>query len=152
MKAPSEEIGIWWLGEEIKTPGGRKIKGKIWWGVCKKTRKVAFATLCDNTIHAMAPMIIQTTEIVGDECLDGTFCLNLDCPYATSSRLIDAINTTSWKGVNSDENLENYFTRMFQEIDKYFEQQSDQELDEHFKEHYQGTTVSDPAFETRMKK
>ena len=92
----NKNIGIWWLKHQLKTPAGRKIKGEIWWGVCKKTRNVAFAVFCNNTIHAMAPMIIQDTNIEEGKCFDGKSCLNIDCPYAESKTLIHAINKTNF--------------------------------------------------------
>ena len=148
----NKNIGIWWLKHQLKTPAGRKIKGEIWWGVCKKTRNVAFAVFCNNTIHAMAPMIIQDTNIEEGKCFDGKSCLNIDCPYAESKTLIHAINKTNFKGINTDENLIKFFERIFKFIKKEFGEMDEKELTEIFVDNFERTTVTQSAFETRIRK
>ena len=147
-----ENIGIWWVGHELRTPAGRKIKGKIWWGVCKKTRKVAFAAIASDTIHAMAPMIIQSTDITNGRCFDARSCLNIDCPYAECKTLIDAVHKTNFKDINTDENLINFFEKSFKSIQNYFEGMDSKEILEHFNENYGRTTITEAALETRLPK
>lgn len=143
----TENIGYWWLGDEIRTPGGRKVKAKIWWGVCKKTRKVALVGT--TNLH---PIMITSTHISNNECFDGTSCLNMECPYSTSKTLMSAINKSSFKDINTDENLINFFERAFKNIEEWFDGMDDEELINHFKKGYESTTISEQAFERRLPK
>lgn len=142
-----ENIGYWWIGHEIRTPGGRRVKAKIWWGVCKKTRKVALVGMTN-----LDPMVITSTHISNNECFDGSSCLNLECPYATSKTLMSAINKSSFKDINTDEHLINFFEKMFKKIEKWFDGIDDEDLIDHFEKGYESTTVSEEAFETRLEK
>jgi len=147
----TENIGYWWLGDEIRTPGGRKVKAKIWWGVCKKTRKVALVGT--TNIHPILVTSTHITEYDGKkECFDAPSCLNIDCPYADNHKLIDSINKSSFKDINTDENLINFFNQAFENISNYFESMDESNLKEHFEDAYDQTTITDPAFETKLPK
>lgn len=152
MATDIENIGFYWLGHELRTPAGRKIKGKIWWGVCKKTKKVAHSVICSDTLHAMAPMVIQKTDIKQDICFDGKSCLNVDCPYAECITLIEAIHKTNFKDINTDENLINFFERHFKVFEEYIDSLSSEETQKHLIDGFESPTICESAFETRMKK
>lgn len=146
----SENIGYLWLGENIKTPGGRKTKAKIWWGICKKTKKVALAGLIPTY-----PLLIQDTSINEEkECFDGECCLNIDCPYAKSQKLIDAINQTEFRGDDlSDEYLINFFNNAFDYIESDFlKSLDDDNIKEIFEDSYGRASIIENAFETRLNK
>lgn len=151
MRKNVENIGIWWLGHELRTPAGRKIKGKIWWGICKKTKKVSHAVICTDTLHAMTPMIIQKTDIKDNVCFDGASCLNVDCPYAECNSLIDAISRTNFKDINTDENLINFFKKHFKVFEDYIDELSLEETQKHLIDGFESCTICESAFETRAK-
>lgn len=138
----SEEIGYWWLGENIVNQKG-ELKSKFWWAICKKTRKVALVG-----VLPMYPMLIQSTHISDNKCFDGDSCLNVDCKYATSKKLIDAIHKSSFADVVDDEEqLVKFFEKAFNDIDGWFEGMDESELTEHFEKALNQITISEEALE-----
>lgn len=145
----TENIGYLWLGENIKTPDGRKTIFKIWWGICKKTKKVALASLIP-----VYPLLIQDTGINEEkECFDGEYCLNIDCPYAKSQKLIDAIKQTEFvRGNLSDEELITFFNNAFDFIESdYLKSLYDDNIKYIFEDEYGRASIIENAFEQKIK-
>ena len=53
-----KKAGIWWLKEEI-TDKNTDTKAYAWWGICKKTKKVAFMRLITSTMYEILPIIMN---------------------------------------------------------------------------------------------
>ena len=155
-----ETIGIWWLKEEITDKEGNP-KAYSWWGICKKTRKVAFMRVIAGTLYEMLPLImndILLSEEFGG-CDDGKYCFNLDCPYCKNARLITSIKNQmclpTTDGIDDDA-LVRYFERSIQFINEEFltptEELTKRDLDKIFVDDYSECTVNENAFKTSLSK
>lgn len=151
-----ETIGIWWLKEEITTEND-ETKAYMWWGICKKTRKVAFARLVTNTLYEILPLMMNDiflSEEFGG-CDDGKYCLNLDCPYSKNKELITSIkNQCSWPSDINDDDLVRYFEKEIQFIGEEFlmpdEDLTTKDLDKIFVDDYSACTINENAFKTSV--
>ena len=148
-----ETIGIWWLKEEV-IDNNSDSKLYAWWGVCKKTKKVAFMRYVTSSIYVILPMVMQ--DILLSEthgCDDGKYCLNIDCPYATNPDLISAILKQQATPFDElDENkVVDYFERGIKFITKEFiKGLSQKELDKIFVEGYEACHINENAFVTTV--
>jgi len=44
--------------------------------ICENTKKISFFSL-----DILKPMMIHSTKIINDDCIDSLWCLSLECPY-----------------------------------------------------------------------
>lgn len=155
-----ETIGIWWLKEEMTTKND-ETQAYAWWGICKKTKKVAFMRVIAGTLYEMLPLImndILLSEEFGG-CDDGKYCLNIDCPYCKNVRLITSIKNQmclpTTDGIDDDA-LVRYFERSIRFINKEFltptEELTKRDLDKIFVDDYSACTVNENAFKTSLSK
>ena len=152
-----ETIGIWGL-EEKMTIKYDETKAYAWWGICKKTRKVAFMRLVTNTIYEALP-IVMNNILLSDEfggCEDGKYCLNLECPYSLNSKLITSIKKQqSWLDMTINENsLVRHFEKNIKFINENFlmpcEGITEDDLNKIFVEDYSTATINVNAFTTTL--
>ena len=147
-----DKCGIYWLKEEIKDPNSNT-NAYAWWGICKKTQKVAFMRLISSTIYEILPLIMQDIYFSESSCDDGKYCLNLDCPYATNTNLINAILNQQSKGFDelNPKDVEDYFIRSMDFIHKEFiEKQSAEDFEKIFTSDFEYGTVNENAFGTTI--
>lgn len=144
--------GIYWLKEEIKDKSG-EAKAYAWWGICKKTRKVAFMRVITNTLYEIMPIVMNDICFCeGESCDDGKFCLNLDCPYSTNVNLITSIlkQCPLYEELESRA-VEDYFKRSIKFIEKEFiDGLSEEELNKIFVTDFTACTVNENAFGTTL--
>ena len=154
-----ETIGIWWLKEEITVSEAvasksNETKSYSWWGICKKTRKVAFMKFVTNTLYELTPFIMNDI-LFSDKwggCDDAKYCLNLDCPYNVNTKLITSIHeqvNVDISGMHNKENLVKYFESAIKWINENFiDKKSNDELNKIFVEDYSRCTITDNAIKT----
>ena len=147
-----EKCGIYWLKEEIND-NKSNTKAYAWWGICKKTKSVAFMRLITSTMYEILPMIMTDVYFSESSCDDGKYCLNLNCPHATNSKLIDAILKQQSAGFEelNKRDVEDYFKRSMNFIYKEFiEKMPDDELNKIFVEDFEQCTFNENAFITTV--
>ena len=90
MLEPVERIGVIHLGCNLKD---KKDSTKIYFTVCKKSHKVS---LINTNRVDLVPFMIVDTHInkMNNTCLDGDYCLNIDCEYCTSPNLEHSVSRT----------------------------------------------------------
>lgn len=133
-----ENIGIWWFGHELKD---KDQTGKIWWGVCKKTKKLAFCSLLP-----FVPMVISSTHITTDDkCFDSN-CLNCDCQFNTNKTFVEGMKHTCFNEVGTGESQIKFIGKAIKLINEYFADLTDEDYKEHFVDGYESTTISEDAF------
>ena len=147
-----KKAGIWWLKEEI-TDKNTDTKAYAWWGICKKTKKVAFMRLITSTMYEILPIIMNDIYFSELSCDDGKYCLNLDCPHSINTKLINAImNQQSAVGFDelNKKDVEDYFKRSMTFITEFIETMPDEELNKIFEEDFEECTVNENAFVTTL--
>ena len=146
-----EKVGIWWLKEEMSIKDN-ETKAYAWWGICKKTKKVAFMRLVTNTIYEVLPLLMNDIYMSKESCDDGKYCLNLECPHNPNTTLITPIikQVPLYKELDEKDTVD-YFKRSFNFITKEFiEGLSESQLNKIFTEDYTACTVNENAFETTV--
>jgi len=135
-----EKIGIWWFEHKLVL---NDKEGFIWWGVCKKTKKVAF---CDVT--NLGPLIIQDTHIENNKCFDHD-CLNYSCSYCQCQTLLEAMKKTCFKEIGIDEKRIKFIKNAEQYIEQYLQDLSKEELQEHLIDGYDCVSITMDALTTK---
>ncbi|MBR3140993.1 MAG: hypothetical protein IKF11_09055 [Methanobrevibacter sp.] len=147
-----EIAGIWWLKEEIEDKN-RETKVYAWWGICKKTRKVAFMRYITNNLYEMMPLVMNDIYLNETHCDDGKYCLNMDCPLSTSPKLIDAIMKQGKHCFDEldENNVLNYFERSIKFItEEFIEGLPEDKLNEIFVTGYDSCHFNENAWVSKV--
>ena len=148
-----DSCGIYWIKEEIID---NEKKAEAWWGICKKTRKVAFMRHVTSQLDALIPLIMQDIYYCENvSCDDGKYCLNIDCPYATHNKIIDGFWAQENIGLFDDleeKDIEKWLKKTIKYIEEEFvEKQNEKEYEKLFKSGFGVSHINESGFNTTVR-